>query len=37
MTPEQKISAVVASAAYASHLFLDAVTPKGLPLLGIKN
>jgi len=37
MTPEQKMSAVVASAAYASHLFLDAVTPMGLPLLGIKS
>jgi membrane-bound metal-dependent hydrolase YbcI (DUF457 family) len=35
MTPEQKMATVVASAAYVSHLILDAATPKGLPLLGI--
>ncbi len=35
MTPKQKMATVVASAAYVSHLILDAATPMGLPLLGI--
>jgi len=37
MTPEQKMATMVASAAYVSHLILDAATPMGLPLLGIKS
>jgi len=37
ITPEQKMATVVASAAYVSHLILDAATPMGLPLLGIES
>jgi len=37
MTLEQKMATVVASAAYVSHLILDAATPMGLPLLGIES
>jgi membrane-bound metal-dependent hydrolase YbcI (DUF457 family) len=37
LTQDARMGVSVFSAAYISHLLIDAMTPKGLPLLGIRS